>query len=96
MDNIADRADGGAVEYGARWKRGEASPEVERVIRRDGVISAWDIAFEPNVGGKVKTDAFGDIDLFSPGLVRDALGNVFRRFGRFYVGEHTDGEYEYI
>lgn len=96
MDNIADRADGGAVEYGARWKRGEASPEVERVIRRDGVISAWDIAFEPNVGGKVKPDAFGDIDLFSPGLVRDALGNVFRRFGRFYVGEQTDGEYEYI
>ncbi len=29
-------------------------------------------------------------------LVTDALGNTFRRFGRFYVGEQTLENYEYI
>lgn len=38
MDNLTvETAMGGeTVEYGARWKSGASSPELERVIRKDG------------------------------------------------------------
>lgn len=89
MDNLT-------VEYGARWKSVASSPELERVIRKDGVISLWKTQFNPNVGGDYGGDAFDGIDLFSPRLVTDAQGNTFRRFGKFYVGEQTLEDYEYI
>lgn len=98
MDNLTDETaiGGETVEYGARWKSGASSPELERVIRKDGVISLWKTQFKPNVGGGDGGDAFDGIDLFSPLFVTDALENTFRRFGRFYVGEQTLEDYEYI
>lgn len=98
MNNLTEKtADNEAVtEYGARWKIGASSPELERVIRKNGVISLWETGFMPNIGNAVHDSAFDEIDLFSPQLVTDTLGNVFRRFGRFYVCEQTEGEYEYI
>ncbi len=48
------------------------------------------------MGGGDGGDAFDGIDLFSPLFVTDALGNTFRRFDRFYVGEQTLENYEYI
>ena len=77
-------------------KAEQARPELERVIRKDGVISLWKTQFKPNVGGGDGGDAFDGIDLFSPRFVTDALGNTFRRFDRFYVGEQTLENYEYI
>lgn len=49
MDNLTvETAMGGeTVEYGARWKSGASSPELERVIRKDGVISLWKTQFKP-------------------------------------------------
>ena len=32
-------------------KAEQARPELERVIRKDGVISLWKTQFKPNVGG---------------------------------------------
>lgn len=86
----------GAVEYGVRWVKGASSPQLERVTRQNGVISPWNIEFTPNVGSNITDNPFDYIELFSPKLVSDASGNIFRRFGRFYVGEQTIGNYCYI
>lgn len=85
-----------AVEYGVRWVKGASSPQLERVTRQNGVISPWNIEFTPNVGGDITDNPFDYIELFAPKLVSDAAGNIFRRFGRFYVGEQTIGNYCYI
>lgn len=85
-----------AVEYGVRWVKGASSPQLERVTRQNGVISPWNIEFTPNVGGDITDNPFDYIELFAPKLVSDAVGNIFRRFGRFYVGEQTIGNYCYI
>ncbi len=84
------------TEYGVRWKTGANSTELERVMRKNGGISLWETEFVPNVGSTVRPSPFDGIDLFTPQPVTDALGNVFRRFGRFYVSEQTTDEYEYI
>ncbi len=84
------------TEYGVRWKTGASSTELERVMRKNGGISLWETEFVPNVGSTVRPNPFDGIDLFTPQPVTDALGNVFRRFGRFYVSEQTIDEHEYI
>lgn len=86
----------GAVEYGVRWVKGASSPQLERVTRQNGVISPWKIEFTPNIGNNATDNPFDYIELFAPKLVSDAAGNIFRRFGRFYVGEQTVGNYNYI
>lgn len=98
MDNLneTEAIAVGAIEYGARWKSGASSPVLERVIRKNGEISVWDTEFIPNIGGGVKDSPFESIDLFSPQLVCDSLGNAFRRFKKFYVSEQTIDRYEYI
>ena len=73
-----------AIEYGVRWVTGASAPALERVIRKDGVISTWNITFTRNSGNEITENPFDYIDLFSPELWTDAAGNRFRRFKRFY------------
>lgn len=88
--------EGIATEYGVRWVTGASSSALERVIRKDGVISAWDSAsFSRNIGSDIKENIFDYIDLFSPELWTDAAGNRFRRFKRFYHGTEQIGTYSY-
>lgn len=84
-----------AIEYGVRWVTGASSPTLERVIRKDGVISTWNITFTRNVGNEITENPFDYIDLFSPELWTDAAGNRFRRFKRFYHSIEQMGVFSY-
>lgn len=86
----------GDVEYGVRWTIGASSPTGERVTRYKGVITPWDITFQPNVGTDVYDNPFDNIDLFSPQKFVDSHDNVFARFKRFYVARQVLGTYEYV
>ena len=93
-------AHGGAssdeLEYGVRWVTGASDPELERVIRKDGIITPWDITFTRNVGtDKIEANPFDAIELFSPELWTDAAGNRFRRFKRFYHALEQEGVFSY-
>lgn len=83
------------IEYGVRFTVGASSSAGERVIRQNGVISAWDITFTQNINNDNANCPFSAIDLFSPPLWTDAAGNVFRRFSRFYYSHEYIGNYEY-
>lgn len=47
-----------AIEYGVRWVTDASSPTLERVIRKDGVISTWDISFTRNIGSDITENPF--------------------------------------
>ena len=85
-----------SVEYGVRFVTGASDPALQRVTRKDGVISAWDISYTANVGENITDNPFDYIDLFSPELFTDGMGNKFRRFKRFYKGTQHIGVYTYI
>ena len=95
-----------SIEYGIRFALGEdgklaSTPAGERVIRYNGAITTWDIDFIPNVGDGTSVTTYNDnpfdlIDLFSPPLWVDGLGNQFRRFSPFYYGEQKMGGYLYF
>ena len=84
-----------AIEYGVRWVTGASAPALERVIRKDGVISTWNITFTRNSGNEITENPFDYIDLFSPELWTDAAGNRFRRFKRFYHAIEQMGVFSY-
>lgn len=87
----------GVTEYGFRMVIGASSPTLERVVRRDGVISSWDITFTPNVGTEEVNDTELDyIKLFSPQIWYDDLHNKFSRFERFYHGVQIIGVFRYV
>ena len=86
----------GNVEFGFRRVVGSNDPAGERVVRRDGVISTWDVAFSSNVGADIHDSEFDYISIFSPSTHYDALGNKFSRFKKFYVAQQTIGTYAYI
>ena len=87
----------GVTEYGFRMVIGASSPALERVIRRDGVISSWDMSFTPNVGTEEVNDTELDyIKLFSPQVWYDDLHNKFSRFEKFYQGVQVIGVFRYV
>lgn len=85
-----------SIEYGVRFTIGASNSAGERVIRQNGVISAWNITFTRNINNGNANCPFAAYDLFNPALWTDAAGNVFRRFSRFYYLKETIGNYEYI
>lgn len=82
------------IEYGVRFLKSASDPKGERVLRKNGVVSTWEIEFSANVGS-VSPNPFEEIKLFSPELVTDSEGNAFRAFRRFYTAFEDTGEYVY-
>ena len=90
-----EEAEKDPVEYGIRHVIGASSPVGERVIRKDGVISTWDIDFTPNIGTEPTDNPFDYISVFNPSVWYDEAGNKFARFSRFYYLKQIIGNYEY-
>lgn len=99
LENLVETQGGdnaSSIEYGVRWVTGASAPALERVTRKDGIISPWDITYTANIGENITDNSFDYIDLFSPELFTDRAGNKFRRFKRFYKGTQHIGVYTYI